>query len=676
MFTLIHSWPLALLFAFGITSVAAAQIDQGKQGSKSSAVQSPEDDFGEGDELLMYEDLDVVVTATRTPTPLNLAPVPVTVISAEDISKSGQTNLPEILQFATGVDVLQIDRMRYAVGIRGQHEFFSDRTITMINGRNASSPLFGGTEFLRLPLFMADIDRIEVVRGPGGAAWGANAFNGVINIITKKPEDVSGTYVEAGATHFGDHYGHLRWAGSSEDLGWRVSLGHQGVVSSDAALDDHTFDSKDRWDASRIDTEFDWQTEDGARVSAGGSYSYLEEGAFDSGFFMPGGTGRLWNGRAFVKVEQDLSADTSGYLQFFSNGEKMNVPSLGVFTAHEHDLEGQLDSTVSEGHQVTVGGNLRYVRVGESSDGPQQITLPSEPFDEFWAGLFVIDRQAMSDSTTFEVQLRGDYYSETDFDWSGRLSGIFTPDDERRHSFRVGVAKAYRAPLTGLRTFSTSRVPVGPTFALQTVPSAGIENEKIFSLELGHTFQASKAWRLRTDTYYQHFDDLIGFRTLSGPIPTIITFDNIDSAKGYGAEIELEWRGECASVSSWYAYQELEPSQGSQSIRAFHPARHKVGMTARAKLPAGITCNINYKYSGDTPSESSGETVVDEFHRLDLSLSKSINNGQGEFLIGVADILNDTEFTVPGTQLAGQSTSIGTHDTPGITVFASMRFRF
>lgn len=169
----------------------------------------------------------VVVSAARQVQKISELSVPVTVITAEDIHNSGLTSIPEILQFATGMDVLRLDRNRYAVGVRALHDMTSDRTLTLVNGRIANSAMFGGLEYWRLPVLVEDIQRIEIVRGPGGAAWGANAFTGVLNIITKKPEDVLGTFSTTTVNEYGDSYSHLRWAQQKGNWKWRVSTGYE-----------------------------------------------------------------------------------------------------------------------------------------------------------------------------------------------------------------------------------------------------------------------------------------------------------------------------------------------------------------------------------------------------------------------------------------------------------------
>lgn len=222
---------LLFVLLFVLTSLASARTD--------SALQSPIQKADKNDFLNMSleELMEVkVTTASRQPQRTNFTSAPVSVITQEDIHYSGATNIYEILQYAPGIDAIQIDRNTYALGIRGLHEGFSDRTLTLINGRPADNIVFGGSEFLRMPVLIHDIERIEVVRGPGGAAWGANAFNGVINIITKQPKDTLGVRGYTQWNHFGDNTHQLSMGDQHNALTWRMSLGLEKQDSSSAAL--------------------------------------------------------------------------------------------------------------------------------------------------------------------------------------------------------------------------------------------------------------------------------------------------------------------------------------------------------------------------------------------------------------------------------------------------------
>ena len=170
-----------------LITVAAASASFGQEADATSGPKSDADGAADteslpvelaaadtaepGREMLLFEDMPTVVSAARQAQPVDWLSVPVSVVTGEDIHHSGLTRIPEILQFVPGMDVLRIDRNRYAVGIRGLHETVADRTLALIDGRPAISPVFGGAEWLRWPLLTEDIKRIEVVRGPGGAAF-------------------------------------------------------------------------------------------------------------------------------------------------------------------------------------------------------------------------------------------------------------------------------------------------------------------------------------------------------------------------------------------------------------------------------------------------------------------------------------------------------------------------
>jgi len=140
-----------------------------------------------------------VISATKTKETVEQSPAAVYVISAEDIARSGVTSIPDALRMAPGVDVAQGDGGSWAINIRGFNSGLANQLLVMIDGRTIYNPLFAGTywELQNLPL--EDIERIEVIRGPGGTLWGANAVNGVINIITKKAQDTQGTLIRAAA---------------------------------------------------------------------------------------------------------------------------------------------------------------------------------------------------------------------------------------------------------------------------------------------------------------------------------------------------------------------------------------------------------------------------------------------------------------------------------------------
>lgn len=649
----------------GMLMLLACGFTRAQDGGGAGAVDGTFDEQGpdtELDDLLVFEDLPVVISATRRARPMNYSPVPVSVISRDDIHFSGLTSIPDLLQFVPGVDMVRIDRNRRAIGIRGLHEVTSDRTIALVDGRNASSPFFGGPEFLRLPLFLEDIERIEVVRGPGGAAWGANAFNGAINIITRDPADAPGFLLRSTINEYGDSFTHMRLAGGDDKAAWRVTTGYTDYESSSDAISSSTFTSTDFAREKMIDGKFAYSISNATEVSAGLGYSDRDEGDFSLFGAPPKASGYRRTMRSFVRVDHEVDERTSGYVQLFANFGDSVRQSLAIYNSTEVDLEAQFDFELGD-HFLSFGGNLRYQHLDTDPELSSQLALVGGARSEQWAGLFVSDQFRVSDWVTVEGQLRGDYYSEVTTDWSGRASALFALDEGHRHVSRLSVARAFRSPLAGIRaTTALFLTPTNVPF-LQFTPNPGLNNERLVSFEAGHTFRATEQVTLRTDVYRYEYDDLIGFVSQPG-LPAITNSQNLAGASAFGGELECRFTGEDWSASGWYSYEDFQADRGNQSLRAYEPARHKGGISTRWRLPEGFGFNLNYKYFDGSPGQPIGINTlrIDAAHRLDVTLSKQWSGG--EIMVGVTDVLDDTDLSLAG------------HETIGSTFFMRMELNF
>src|ERR1700678_1709186 len=160
-----------------------------------------------------------VTSVSKKEQKLSEAGAAVFVITQEDIRRSGATNIPDLLRLAPGVDVAQIDANRWAISIRGFNDQHADKVLVLIDGRSVYSPSFSGVFWDMVDVPLEDIDRIEVIRGPGGTVWGANAMNGVINIITKNSQETRGGLVSAGTGSSTDGDTLAQYGGQIGDVG-------------------------------------------------------------------------------------------------------------------------------------------------------------------------------------------------------------------------------------------------------------------------------------------------------------------------------------------------------------------------------------------------------------------------------------------------------------------------
>src|SRR5580700_1213870 len=176
---------------------------------------------GQGPEALKTLSLEElsqieVTTASKEPVKASRTPAAVYVITQEDIRRSGATSIPEALRLAPGVEVARIDSNTWSIGVRGFASALSRDVLVLIDGRTVYTPLYAGVYWQVQDTVLEDVERIEVIRGPGGTIWGANAVNAVINIITKSAKDTHGILVSTGGGNIDQGFINLRYGGGND----------------------------------------------------------------------------------------------------------------------------------------------------------------------------------------------------------------------------------------------------------------------------------------------------------------------------------------------------------------------------------------------------------------------------------------------------------------------------
>jgi iron complex outermembrane receptor protein len=200
-----RAWPQTPQ-AFSSAGTTAATQEQAPQ---SSQVQQKDLTKTSIEDLMNVE----VTSVSKTEQKLSRVAAAIFVITQEDIRRSGATNIPDLLRMVPGLDVAEINGSTWAIGSRGFNQQFANKLQVMVDGRSVYSPTFSGVFWDTLDVPLSDIDRIEVIRGPGGSIWGANAVTGVISIFTKKSADTKGTLIEAGGGNLEQGFGMVQYGG-------------------------------------------------------------------------------------------------------------------------------------------------------------------------------------------------------------------------------------------------------------------------------------------------------------------------------------------------------------------------------------------------------------------------------------------------------------------------------
>ncbi len=497
-----------------------------------------------------------VTTVSRVPSTVGKTPAAVFVITNEMIRRSGATSVPEVLRMAPGVQVARVDANKWAISIRGFNDRFANKLLVQIDGRTVYSPLYAGVFWDVQDLLLEDVERIEVIRGPGATVWGANAVNGVINILTKKAADTQGLYLQSGAGSFERGFLNLRYGGQiGEDIDYRVH-GRWLERGTGSSID------------SPLDPADDW------RLGGGGfRIDWDPDRAGDDLFTLQGGTTAGRSGGTNViptlpppfstTVANDLGYSESNVLgrwthriddqrewqlQSYFWGTTRDQAALGFFEDRgTFDIDLQYRCPAGDRHQLVMGAGSRW-----SSDRLPGGVFPSGFSDEQQTismySAFIQDHITLAEDRWF-LTLGSKFieHSYVGFDYQPTMRLLFTPDDRR--SVWAAVSRAIRLPSRGEETALLFGPPVTTTpipIYAGVVGSSALNSEQLLAWELGYRMQQTDQFSWDLATFYNQYDDLISFqqgRLTLTPHAVVVPLNltNAASATSYGVELAANY---------------------------------------------------------------------------------------------------------------------------------------
>lgn len=433
---------------------------------------------------------DVVVTASRREQSPLESPNAVTILTEEDIRLSGARTLPDLLRRVPGVDVMQMSYADYNVSVRGFNRRVANKILVLVDGRTAYQDFLGGMLWRGMLIGMEDIDRIEVVRGPGSAIYGAYAYTGMVNIITKRPEQLKGSVASIAAGNGSRFEGSYQYGERHGALGVRISLGYERGNKYELEFDpnrvDYTTNVEDvneSLDMFRIDGEAEYNlSKDLGRVFVGGGAR--------TGFNELYGVAALRNqaisGNEFnVRggYDSDLISvkafwnrlDTTSTPQFFRTG----LPDLG--SSVESDLVSvepvfRPEFELLGKHQLVLGGEYRHKRINwDYLSGPQTE-------DHF--AVFLQESYTPIEVFTAIFSARLDLHPIIGPLFSPRIATIFKLSDEQ--AIRLSLGTAFRQPTMAETYLDLSASSPTAGVAIALVGSKDLDPERIETIDVGY----------------------------------------------------------------------------------------------------------------------------------------------------------------------------------------------
>jgi len=515
------------------------------------------------------EDLmNVTVTSvSKKAQTLSRTAAAVFVINQEDIRRSGAASIPDLLRMAPGVNVEQIDASAWAISIRGFNGRYSNKVLVLIDGRAVYTPSFSGVFWDHLNMPLEDIERIEVVRGPGATVWGANAVNGVISIITKSSKETKGGLVTAAGGSQLHGLGELQYGGgigkngSYRVFGKSFDIGNSGAANAPA---------NDHW--RRIHTGFrsDWDVTNRDSVMVQGNlFSNRENETVRPGFTatpfdtFADRTVDATGGDMLARWNHTLVGGSQTTVQAYYNTYRRT--EYGVPEAvRTLDFDFQHHLAAGNRNDLVWGLAYRLNTSSLSSGYPITLTPPSRTDNLFSA--FLQDEIRLSDafSVTVGWKLEHNAYTGLENEPSARVA--WNPPGSSRAVW-ASVSKAIRQPSRGDTDIQAplATIPFGPgtVQVLRLFGNPRIEAETVRDYELGYRSEVTKKLSVDVATFLSFYSHL----QTSEPLPMAIipgspvqillprTFGNNARATNYGGEVSLNWNAHARwRLSPGYSY--------------------------------------------------------------------------------------------------------------------------
>jgi iron complex outermembrane receptor protein len=591
-----------------------------------------------------------VTSVSKTAEVLRSAPATIYVITHDDIVRSGVTSIAEALRLAPNLQMTQLSATNYAAGARGfggaqDAQNFSNKLLVLIDGRSVYSPLFSGVYLDVQDMLMDDIDRIEVISGPGATLWGANAMNGVINIITRPSYLTTEPLISAGVgnrerTVRGRYGAKLNNALSFRVYGKAFERGALELADASSA--------QDPWDKTQGGFRMDWTGANDSVTTQGDAYrAHDAQADGQSGLTNQKNVGD----NILVRWEHRTDANAWQLQGYYDYTQRAQPPGGVAFGLRTFDIELQQRLTV-ERHRIVWGAGSRIHRYHITNSNlllfePNERTLVLND-------VFLQDTIGLSQTLDLILGLK----LERD-----PFSG-WTPLPEARLAWHLNdtsllwasAARAIRAP-TPFDHDVVERMP-GPNPILLTGDPA-FQPEEVDAFEIGYRAQPLSALSLSASVFYNLYDHL---RTVEGqfittPSPSLfLHWDNLLQGNAYGLETWAKW-----VVTDWWRlspgvrllYKDLEFKSGATQLlgtsQAGNDPKMQTLLTSSMNLGSEITFDATFRYVGALP-----EPHLDAYGELQASMDWEAYPGLDVSLSGF-NLLRPQHLEYPGGEYVPRS---------------------
>lgn len=568
-------------------------------------------------------DIEVISPTRMKGQDVFTSPAAIYVITREDIQRSGHRHIAELLRMVPGLYVGRIDGARWVVASRGFPERFYRMMLVQIDGRTVYSPIFSGVFWEIQDYPLDDIERIEVIRGPGASLWGANAVNGIINIVTKNAKDTQGTLAVGGAGTEERGFTSLRHGGKIGENTFYRFYGKFFEQDKTATYGLPGFTDDRR--LSQGGYRFDWDYDPDEHFTLQGDYYDARTGDAIRNADIAAGTNPDvatdtdydgWNilGRWSKKVSEDSIANLIIY--FDRNKLFVNDPSPNFQEQREiFDTDFTYSLIPHESHQIIWGLGYRRTEV-EINNVEKVFFTPSGRILNTVSGFVQDTITLVPENLNLIVGTKLEYNELTEFEYQPRGALVWTPND--KNVVWGAVSRAVRVPsLTNDQGNNTLDV-LSPDTPLLLTGYSSFVPEEVIAYELGYRVKATERLSLDVASFINDYDKLESAEPIG---PTTLQWQNEQDGTAYGVELSAKWqasdRWHLASSYTWF---KLTLHGGDETTEDRQP-ENQFQIRSYYDLTENLELNAELYYYDNNATED-----IPSYTRLDLGLTWHATN--------------------------------------------------
>lgn len=612
-----------------------------------------------------------VVSAAKRVQSLEDATAAVYVITKEDIHQSGVTTIADALALAPGLQVARISASKWSISSRGFAGFTSNKLLVMIDGRSVYSPGHSGTYWDSQNAMLEDVERIEVIRGPGGTLWGANAVNGVINIITKHSDDTQGRLVRVSAGDQEKFSTGLRYGGKLSD----TASGRMYITYDDHGsntLAGYGSDAHDGWQPFQGGFRMDGSPGSGKEWS-------LQGDMYDNGgdqivfpYWTQNSPTPSWvndsvntkGGNLLGRWRQTLGEGNNltfkTYYDYTDRQEKINKDTFNIA-----DFDLQFETKASKSQNLTMGAGYRSI------DGQftrtYQVQLPDRS-DNLYSAFLQDEINLVPDTVWLTLGSKYEHNDYTGNEWqpSGKL--LWKPVEH--HSIWTSVSRAVRTP-TIVEQYGRVTVGVLPQGVgdVAFVGNPNFDSEIVYAYEVGYRWQASKSLSFDCAVFYNDYDKIYTVMPTYGMTGIDEKFVNAQHGAGYGFELVTDWK-----ATSWlsfvasYSFLQLDlttdayvgSQYGSDFVEGTSP-HHQASLRSSIAFAENWHLNIWTRYVDSIANRNSADILgssikIDSYLLFDANITWAPTKNI-EFMLAGQNLLDEgrlqyvSEYSTPAEEI-------------------------